>query len=185
MQEIWKDIKGYEGLYQVSNLGRIKSLPRKLKIYNQYGFTNKYSCTREKILKLQQDRHGYLRVCLSKYKNKKLLQVHRLVAQAFIPNTNDLPCVNHKNENKSDNHVDNLEWCTYKYNTNYGTCMKRVIDKQSLYINQYDMNGVFIKTWKNINETSKILKINHANIISCCKNRRKSAGGYIWKYMID
>ena len=109
----WKDIPGYEGLYQVSNLGEIKSL--------NYRNTGK-----EKILKLIKDKKGYFHVNL--YKNGKLknLQVHRLVAMAFIPNHNNYNQVNHKDENTSNNAVENLEWCTAKYNSNYGNRNKKI-----------------------------------------------------------
>ena len=104
MKEIFKDIKNYEGLYQVSNLGRV------------------YSVRNNKILKPKLNKYGYLSVNL-KYKGSRVTKsIHRLVGEAFIPNPNDLPQVNHKDEDKTNNCVDNLEWCTAKYNHNYGTC---------------------------------------------------------------
>ena len=112
-QEIWKDIKGYEGLYQVSNLGRVKSL--------NYKKTGK-----EKILKADTDKDGYLRVCLSKNGKHKNYIVHRLVAIAYIPNTNNYPIVNHRDETQQNNKASNLEWCTCTYNNNYGTRNERL-----------------------------------------------------------
>ena len=115
MIEIWRDIKDYEGLYQVSNFGRVRSLN-----YNKTGEI--------KIMKLKKTRDGYLRVGLRKNGKQKWISIHRLVAEAFIPNPLNLPCVNHKiegEEGKKINTVENLEWCTYKYNTNYGTCIER------------------------------------------------------------
>ena len=103
--EIWKDILGYEGLYQVSNYGRVRSL--------KYG--------KEKILKQQINTDGYLHIDLYKNKKRKNYNVHRLVTIAFLENPNNYPQVNHKDENKQNNHIDNLEWCDYKYNCNYGT----------------------------------------------------------------
>lgn len=120
MKEIWKDIKGYEGFYQVSNLGRVKSLER-VTINNRI--------VHERILKLKRDRSGYKRCCLCKDRNRKFFGVHRLVAEAFIPNVNNYPVVNHKDEVKDNNIVDNLEWCTIKYNSNYGTSPKRISEK--------------------------------------------------------
>lgn len=110
MNEIWKDIKGYEGLYQVSNFGRIKSLPRTYK---------KRYIDKEIIKKPSKLPKGYLRVGLSKNGNTKYYFIHRLVADTFIPNLNNYPCVNHKDCNTSNNNVDNLEWNTYEQNNNY------------------------------------------------------------------
>ena len=111
-KEVWKDIPGYETLYQVSNFGQVKSLN-----YRRSG--------KERILKQGLEYQGYYRVCLRKNNKNNWFLVHRLVATAFIPNHDNLPCVNHKDENKDNNHVDNLEWCTYQYNNNYGTLKER------------------------------------------------------------
>lgn len=110
--EIWKDIKDYEGLYQVSNMGRVKSL-------------NYHNTKEERILK-QNIVRGYYQVCFSVNKKRKYYRVNRLVAQAFLPNPNNYPCVNHKDENPKNNIVSNLEWCDVKYNINYGTRNKRI-----------------------------------------------------------
>ena len=113
MKEIWKDVVDFEGLYQVSNKGRIRSL--------KYG--------KEKILKLVRTHNGYLRICLIKNGEKKMCLVHRLVSQVFLPNPQNLPDVNHKNEDKTNNNVNNLEWCDKKYNSNYGTRNQRISEK--------------------------------------------------------
>ena len=110
--EIWKDIRGYEGIYKISSYGRVWSLKRK-------------GVVKEKILSQTYNNNGYLRISLNKNNKSKSILVHRLVAQSFIPNPNNLPCVNHKDENKLNNQVDNLEWCTHKYNNNYGTIKQR------------------------------------------------------------
>jgi len=113
--ETWEDIKGYEGLYQISNLGRVKSLP---KFYQG-----------EKILKSREDKYGYLYINLIKNKVKKSYKIHRLVAIAFISNNNNYPCVNHKDENKLNNNIDNLEWCTVTYNNRYGNRIIKAANK--------------------------------------------------------
>ena len=118
MQEIWKDIEGYEGYYQVSNLGRVKSLERKTKQHH-----NSVRTQPERILKSWIKR--YESVILCKDSKTKKVPIHRLVAKAFLPNENNLPEVNHKDENKLNNCADNLEWCTREYNINYGTAIER------------------------------------------------------------
>lgn len=118
--EIWKDIEGYEGLYQVSNLGRVKSLERR--VASKCG---SYRRVRERILKIVVSA-GYGQVILCKPKNQTRFLVHRLVAKAFVPNPDGLKIVNHKDENPLNCNSENLEWCTYKYNSNYGTCPERV-----------------------------------------------------------
>ncbi len=122
MKEIWKDIPEYEGLYQASNLGNIKVLNR---IVNSGIKNNKTVIRKGKLLK-QRINQGYYEVALSKDNKKRFLKVHRLIAITFIPNLNNLPSINHKDENKLNNRVDNLEWCSIKYNCNYGTRNQRI-----------------------------------------------------------
>ena len=122
MEEIWKDIVGYEGLYQVSNFGRVKSLAK----YKNGNGGSKF-WRKERILKPANTGRGYLMVVLIKEKKRTTYILHRLVAQAFIPNPNNLPQINHKDENKTNNVVSNLEWCDNKYNSNYGTRNVRII----------------------------------------------------------
>ena len=163
MTEEWRDIKGYEGLYQVSNLGRVKSL--------NYNRTRK-----EKILKPAKNKVGYLQVVLYKNKNDKHYTIHQLVAKTFLENPYNFKEINHKDENPLNNESSNLEWCDRKYNINYGN---RTI-KASKKINQYDLEGNFIKQWNSIKEATKTLNIN--NLSACCSGNRKTAGGYVWKY---
>lgn len=120
MQEVWKDVAGYEGLYQVSNLGRVASLER---------ITSKGVHVPYKLLSQSNDKDGYKKVGLYKDGKVEVGRVHRLVATAFIPNPYNYPVINHKDENKQNNVVDNLEWCTVKYNANYGTAIQRRSDK--------------------------------------------------------
>ena len=160
-QEIWKDIPGYEGLYQVSNLGRIKSLCYKSNYRNEI------------ILKLRKKQNGYFQVVLYKNGKPKDFSVHKLVAKTFINNPNDYPIINHKDENKQNNKVDNLEWCTHSYNNEYSLSKK---------INQYNKDNVFIKIWSSARKIERELLINHSDILKCCKGLYKQAGGFIWKF---
>lgn len=169
MEEIWKDIEGYEGLYQVSNIGRVRSLRNNI------------------ILKSKIERSGYERVILSVNNIHKDYYIHRLVANAFIPNPNNYPIVNHKDENITNNRVDNLEWCTQEYNINYGTGNKKrglsnTNGKLSKPVLQYTLEGIFIKEWKSTMDVQRNLGFYHANISRCCRNIIKTAYSYIWKY---
>ena len=126
MSEVWKDVVGYEGYYQVSNLGRIKSLNRYVKAKN-----NSKKLMKSKVLKPVKNDRGYLMVVLSKNAKKRKIFVHRLVAEAFIPNPSNYPQVNHiKEMEKDNNNVINLEWCTCSYNCKYGTRGKRIWEKR-------------------------------------------------------
>lgn len=118
MEEVWKDIKDYEGLYQVSNLGRVKSLDRKVVQFN--GFCNIERIYKGRILKPSTSANGYKRVILYDKCKKKNVNIHKLVLLAFVPNTENLAQINHIDEDKSNNCVNNLEWCSSKYNINYG-----------------------------------------------------------------
>lgn len=167
VREIWKPIKGYEGLYEVSNLGRVKSLSRQR--------------VRETIMKPEYNK-GYLRVTLSKDNHKRHWFVHRLVAEAFIPNNNKLPYVNHINEDSTDNRSSNLEWCTHLYNLMYGTRRQKVIDKERKPVNQYTTDGVLVATHMSIQQASRTIGKNASAICDCCQNKQHIAYGYIWRY---
>lgn len=192
MKEIWKDINGYEGLYQVSNLGRVKSLER-------------YKENHSKLQKIEEktkvpsiDNAGYLKVTLSKDNKSKNARIHRLVAETFILNIENKSTVNHKNGVKTDNRVDNLEWCSYCENNKHAwnTGLRKPSKKQknitkennkkykSKPIYQLDINEKCIKIWNNAYEASRALGINRCSISQCCNNgRNKTAGGYIWRFV--
>ena len=162
MDEIWKDIEGYEGLYQISNKGRVKSL--------KWG--------KERILRPGIDTSGYCFIILYNDSVSKTFKLHRLVAQTFIPNLYNKSQVNHKDECKTNNTVENLEWATAKENSNYGSRNERLSRK----ILQYSKSGEFVREWQSAAEVERVLGIDHGNIANCCKGKLKSAGGYIWQY---
>lgn len=196
MQEIWKDIyfidKGivydYRGLYQISNWGRVKSLARLKPNCNQTGFTGSYKLVEEKILKPNVFSNEYCNIRLQKNGTKKNFRIHRLVAIHFIPNSENKPEVNHKDGNKHNNIVSNLEWCTAKENVRHSiqtNLTKRKYGKEhhnSIAVIQYDLEGNFIKYWECIADVTRETKINNSHIGSCCKGKQKTCGGYIWKY---
>ena len=167
-KEIWKDIKGFEGLYQVSNLGRVKSLER----IDALGHRLK-----EKILKPRIDGR-YYQVCLCKQSIKKNYRVHRLVWEAFNGQIPEGLQVNHINEVKTDNKLENLNLMTCKENTNYGTRNERI----SKPVLQFDLNDNFIKEFPSAMQVERELGFGQGNICNCCKGRCKTAYGYIWKY---
>lgn len=166
MEEIWKDIDGYIGLYQVSNLGNVKSL--------NFGRTKK-----EKLLSIGKTGKGYCAVSLCKNGNQKTALVHRLVANAFIPNPQNLPQINHKNEIKSDNSADNLEWCDCKYNNNYGERNKKAGKNIGKPVVCIETNIKYQSADAAHRENPNICS---ASIRRCCKGKRKTAGRYHWKY---
>ena len=169
MQEIWKDVKDYEGLYQVSNTGKVRSLKRHI------------------ILKPSHNHKGYLHIILYKNAKSKVGIIHRLVAEAFIPNLENKPQVNHINGIKTDNNSDNLEWCTNAENqrhafalglqTNVGNDNPKVRK-----INQYDLQGNFIKCWNSFYDIEHTLNFSRSSIWRCCTHKYKQSHGYIWRY---
>lgn len=160
MEEIWKDVDGYEGLYQVSSLGRVRRGSRMLRQSNAG--------------------KGYLSVMLSMDGCTKRVYVHRLVAAAFIPNPSLLPCVNHRDETRTNNTVGNLEWCTYAYNNTYGTCKAREAATKSRPVEQLK-NGEVIRRWSSGTEAGRC-GYGQTSINDCCNGKSKTHKGYEWRF---
>lgn len=196
MEEVWKPIRGYVGLYEISNYGRVRSLDRV--IVDKNGITRNI---KGRVMKLYPDSSGYYNVELTYNCIGKGYLVHKLVATTFIPNPDNLPEVNHKSECKIENFVwvnpdgtvdtekSNLEWCTHDYNINYGTNQKRKSMKMlnnkifSIPVNQYSLSGEFIKDYPSAAQAKRETGINSTQIRACClkKNGYHTAGGFIWK----
>lgn len=162
-KEIWKDIPDFEKLYQISNLGRVR---RKKDNY---------------IFKENKNSGGYRVVTLTKNKKDYSVSVHRIVANVFIKKIKGKNFINHIDGNKMNNRVDNLEWCTQSENM-YHAYKNKLEIKQGKKVIQYDLKMNIIKIWNKISDAEKELKISHGKISMVCKNKRKKAGGYIWKY---
>lgn len=179
MKEIWKDIKGYEGFYKISNLGNVKSLKRYVKNKNGKRIVE------EKILTNYINNSGYYAVNLRKECAIDIKRIHKLVAEAFIPNPNNLPQINHIDGNKLNNNIKNLEWCDCSYNVKeaFRLGLNKHIDfVKRKSILQYDLNNKFIKEWKSIYDAWKNTGIQRSCINKACQGKQKTAGNYIWKY---
>ena len=169
--EIWKPVVGYKGLYEVSNLGRVKGISGK-------------------ILRPVVRNHGYLAVYLYGKENRKIASVHRIVAEAFLDNPNEYTEVNHKDENKANNEVSNLEWCNHRYNTNYGTTQARRAAKmingpKAKAVDQLAMDGTYIRTFPSMAEVKRVLVFDQANIFSAINGKYTQAYGYKWRYSTE
>ena len=181
--EVWKDIDGYEGIYQVSSIGRVRSLDRVYIMKNGRPYSRKGILTQ-----LFEDKDGYKEVKFCLQNKRKTYKVHRLVAQAFIENPHNLPFINHKDEDKQNNRVENLEWCTPKYNANYGMSKAKLSASHKNHpglsnpVNQYTMDGIFVQSWPSAKEAQRQTGIYAVNIASCCKGIYKQSHGFIWRY---
>lgn len=181
-EEKWVDIKGFEGLYQVSNMGNVKSIKKN-----------------ERIMKLQVNHKGYY--CVNLHKNSIAYPrlVHRLVAEAFIPNTLNLPQVNHKDTNKKNNNIENLEWISNADNMRHAFAngcfvttekqreharnnLKLIAERKKKGVEMYTKEGVFLNAFNSLREAEKCTGVHNSKISMVCKGKRKRAGNYIWKY---
>lgn len=186
-EEVWAEVKrpNFDGRYEVSNYGNVRNLKTK------------------RLLKPVKHKNGYLFACLCKNGKQAIVSVHRLVATAFIPNPNKYPIVNHKDETRNNNKASNLEWCTYKYNSNYGTVRERSREslkkfrssekiketarqngsRTSKPVLQFDKQGNLLARYKSAKEAALSNKVNHSHVLDCCNKKRcKTVGGYIWKF---
>lgn len=186
MEEIWKDIEGYEGYYQVSNMGRVKSLDREVRVWNRFEYTNRR--LKSKIIACRIDAHGYLSVHLHKNKHCKVVEIQRLVANAFIPNPENKPQVNHIDGNKQNNCVSNLEWNTcsenmlHAYKNKLANARRGKDNSLSKQVIQYDKNMREIANYGSAWEASRKTGYSQTSISDCCRKKQKNAHGYIWRY---
>lgn len=183
MVEEWRDIKGFEGCYQVSNLGRVKSLERERRLGHSIKIVP------ERFLRPGKSK-GYMRVVLVDRDIKRNVFVHRLVAEAFLTNPDNLPQVNHKDENRENNSVSNLEWVTAKENINYGYGAikrhegQRYKQPHMKKVFQYDMSGNLIREYISIRDAARECRIDRSGISHCCNGKKdfKTYKGYVWRY---
>lgn len=164
MEEVWKDIEGYEGLYAISSFGNVRSY-----------YTNK-------ILKQETVRRGYKAIYLKKNGKRSHKYIHILVANAFIPNPYNLPIINHKDENPSNNNANNLEWCTYQYNNTYNDVHIQRAIKQGKQVFQYDKNGNLVRMYVSVREAGRYIHGSSSNISSCCKGDLHTCYGFVWSH---
>lgn len=184
MKELWKDVPGYEGLYQVSNLGRIKRLPYQT-IGRTKGRKKEYiRVFRGGVLKPYLGKNGYYVINL--YSNGKYLRdyLHRIIAKTFIPNPNNYPCINHKDEVRTNNNVDNLEWCSYSYNNTYGNARdkfaKSYSRNHSRAVEMLSLSGEKIREFSSVKEAAIFVGGTYKSIDRAIAKTRKTAYGYIW-----
>lgn len=181
MKEIWKDVVQFEGYYQVSNLGNVKRLRTEVQSCLKHHNGTKIVKERNLTKKIQ---NKYYSVHLCKNGKSKTIRVHRLVAQAFIPNPNNLPQINHKDENKLNNSADNLEWCTCKYNQNYGTRKYKREHSKVKPIQKIDIKTKeVLDTYFSLSYAAKENNLSFKAISRAATGKVKTSGGYIWKYI--
>lgn len=172
--EKWKSVVGYEDLYEVSDLGNVRSVPHKGKNNRIYGGN---------LRKQGTNIWGYKHVVLNKDNKEKTKTVHRMVAEAFIPNPDNLPCINHKDEDKTNNRLENLEWCSYQYNATFGTKLERQAIKKSMPVIGTDKDGNEHWYASSYAATEALTgKRQRSHITDCCNGKRRIAYGMTWRY---
>jgi hypothetical protein len=175
----WVDVKGYEGLYQINSFGVIRSLPRMIKQ------GRRIVCAKGKVLTQCNDGRGYMIVVLSKNGIHKSIRVHRLVADAFLPNPESKTEVNHIDGNKANNRVSNLEWATRNENMSHAftTGLAKIPPAQEpKKVAQYTKNGILVNIFSSIKHAGKHTGTDASDICNCCRGKRKTAGGFAWQY---
>lgn len=177
MNEQWKDIEGYEGLYQVSNLGRVWSVKRKERGRTFGG----------KLHSIRTDRRGRCSIQLSREGKQEYMSLPRLVATYFVenPDPQTMTEVNHKDEDPSNNRADNLEWCSHGYNCRYGTRISRIKEAQNMAVLQYTLDGQFVAEYASMHIAATAIGKDAGHICNCCQGNRKWAYGYFWRYKDD
>lgn len=190
MEEIWKPVKNFENLYEISNLGRVKS-------HHKYGGLD------NRIMKQKINRYGYSCVKLSNRGHTRHVQVHRLVAETFLENPNDFPMINHKDENKLNNHVENLEWCNAQYNNTYGHRLEKAFPKAwekwsytergRAHMSKVGKargkrcasfkDGKMLKEFASAAEAARYYNIKKTHVVYCCEGKSKARSGMQWKYL--
>lgn len=180
-QEIWREIKGYEDRYLVSNKGQIKSVERKVNV-NVFGKAYAKALKKEMYLRFWYDKDGYAMVNLHDGKYTKHKRVHRLVAEAFIKHSNGKLFVNHKNGVKSDNRVENLEWATSFENSRHAHLVLKVRHRGGRPVKMYSLDGKFLKLFPTAAEAARYAQISNTMVCYCCQHKFEKSGGYIWRY---
>lgn len=169
MNEEWEEVYGFDILYEVSNFGRLRT-----KHHGKLGYLDKY-----RYIELRENNHGYMNACLKGTQKKQTVYIHRLVAQAFVPNPNGYNEVNHKDENKKNNKSENLEWCEHIYNCNYGTRNTRTATKRSKAIRCIETGIVY----ESVHKAAEVFDVGVSAIGNCLKGRSKTCAGYTWEYV--
>ena len=182
MNEQWKSVIGYEDLYEVSNLGNVRSKDRIVYQLHKDGGQARH-IYKGKMLKPQLQRNGYLAIDLHKAGSFIRFFVHRLVASSFVENPDGKPIINHKDSNRTNNRFDNLEWVTQSENVIHGYRFGNMIPPHQRKVGQYDFDGNLIRIWKSQTDVEREMGIFQANIYKVCYGKRNQAGGYVWRYI--